>query len=125
MVLVMGRRQLRVVVRQKIRYGPGSSCAVLSEVQRADFAAFVKILMTAQREVSREEVSQQPTKNSKNIIDRKQKGSPNRGSFVFIAFKIWQMLLMLRNRLYQQVAMLEYILYEQNLLELNLDSFPM
>lgn len=85
MVLVMGRRQLRVVVRpKKIRYGPGSSCAVLSQTQRADFAAFVKILMTAQREVSREEASEQSTKRSKNIIDQKIKGSPNRGSFDFI-----------------------------------------
>lgn len=125
MVLVVGRRQLRVVVRPKIRYGPGSACAVLSEVQRADFAAFVKILMTAQREISREEVSQQSTKRSKNIIDPKIKGSPNRGSFVFIAFTIWQMLLALCNHLYQQAVVLEYILYEQNLLGLDLDSFPM
>ena len=96
MVLVMGRRQLRVVVRPKIRYGPGSACAVLSEVQRADFAAFVKILMTAQRdlsrrEVSREEASEQSTKRSKNIIDQKIKGSPNRGSFDFIEWLYQQM----------------------------------
>lgn len=90
MVLVMGRRQLRVVVRpKKIRYGPGSACAVLSQVQRADFAAFVKILMTAQRdlsrrEVSREEASQQSTKGDTQIKDQKIKGSSNRGSFVFI-----------------------------------------
>lgn len=84
MVLVVGRRQHRVVVRPKIRYDPGSSCAVLAQTHRADFAAFVKILMTAQREVSREEASQQSTKRSKNIIDPKIKGSPNRGSFIFI-----------------------------------------
>ncbi len=91
MVLVMGRRQLRVVVRPKIRYGPGSACAVLSQTQRADFAAFVKILMTAQRELSRQEASQQLTKRSKNIIDQKIKGSLNRWSFDFIEWLYQQM----------------------------------
>ena len=91
MVLVMGRRQLRVAVRpKKIRYGPGSACAVLSAIQRADLAAFVKILMTAQREANsvaerpRILVLKTPACPAKRSVVGKIKGSPNRGSFVFI-----------------------------------------
>jgi len=102
MIISVGRRQSRVVVRpKKIRYGPGSACAVLSQTQRADIAAFVKILMVAQRDLSRKEVSQQSTKRSKSVIDRKQKGSLNRGSFDFIQW------------LYQQInGFINYLSFE-------------
>lgn len=81
MVLVMGRRQLRVVVRpKKIRYGPGSSCALLSQTQRADFAAFVKILMTAQGQMMRASTISSGPKKRQQII----KDLPNRRSFYFI-----------------------------------------
>lgn len=84
MVFVVGRRKLNVVIRpKKIRYGSGLSCAVLSETDRAGFAAFVKILMTAQREVS-QKTSKKASKRTNDIIDLKQKGSLKGESFYFV-----------------------------------------